>query len=54
MNVWEIWSDPEEELRIIENKLPKRILGFKEWKVTGGGENCIMTSFVIRALLRIL
>jgi hypothetical protein len=37
----------EHRRRVFENRVLRRILGPKRDEVTGGGENCIMRSFII-------
>jgi hypothetical protein len=40
-------------MRVFENKVLRRIFGPKRDEVTGGGENSIMRSFVIRTLSQV-
>jgi hypothetical protein len=40
-------------LRVFENRVLRRIFGQKRDEVTGGGENCIMSSFITFALHQI-
>jgi hypothetical protein len=44
----------EHRLTVFENKVLRRIFGPRRDEVAGGGENCIMRSFVICALRQVL
>jgi hypothetical protein len=50
---WSLALGEEYKLRLIENSEPRRIFGSKRDEVTGGGENCIMRSFITCTLLQI-
>jgi hypothetical protein len=43
---WSLTLREEYRLRVFENRVLRRIFGPKRDKVTGGGENCIMRSFI--------
>jgi hypothetical protein len=50
---WSLTLREAHRLRVFENKVLRRIFGPKRDEVTGGGENCIMRSFVICTLRRV-
>jgi hypothetical protein len=40
-------------LRMVENRVLRRLFGPKRYKVTGGSRNCIMRSFVTFTLRQV-
>jgi hypothetical protein len=51
---WSLTLREGHRLRVFENKVLRRIFGPKRDEVNGGGENCIMTRFVICTLRQVL
>jgi hypothetical protein len=54
---WETWPlilKKERMLRLSENRVLRRIFEYKWNEITGGGENYIMRSFMIRTAHQIL
>jgi hypothetical protein len=47
---WVLMLREEHKLRVIENRVLRRICGPKRDEMTKGGENCITKSFLICAL----
>jgi hypothetical protein len=43
----------EHSLKVFENRVLRRIFGQKRDEVVGGGENCIMRSFIIDILCQV-
>jgi hypothetical protein len=50
---WSLTLREEHRLRVIENRVLRRIFGPKKYEVTGVGENCIMRSFTTCTLRQI-
>jgi hypothetical protein len=50
---WSLTVREEHKLRVFENKVLRRIFGPKSDRVLEGGENCIMSSFVICTLRQV-
>jgi hypothetical protein len=50
MCTWSLTVREEHKLRVFENSVLRRIFGPKRDGVAGGGERCIMRSFIICTL----